>query len=88
MGQAGARFGNQGGRKGMVVIEAGAIGCRDSGRFKSTASGPPEERTKERRLVRGCVLMAETAAQMILVRHRVIRLDVVAGGVFTERQVL
>src|ERR1700679_2130122 len=71
----------------MIVIEAGAVGRCDSGRFKSSASGPSQERAEERSLERGCVLMTETAAQMVLGRHRVIRLDVVADGIFTEWQV-
>ena len=88
MGHAKTRFSEQGGREDVIVVRACAI-CRcGSGRFKATVCGASEERTEQRRLVSVDVLMAETAAQVILLSDRVIRLDVVAGGVFVERKVL
>ena len=66
MGQADARFGKQGGREDVVVVEAGAVGRCDTGGFKSAASGAAQERAEERRLVGGRVLMAEAPAQVVL----------------------
>src|ERR1700684_1221250 len=88
MRQADARFGKQGWREHVIVIESGTIRSGYSGRFKSAASGASEESSEKWSLVGSGVLMAETPRQMGLLTDRVVRLDVVADGIFTEWQVL
>ena len=88
MGQTDTRLGEQGRREDVIVVDAGAIGCRSSGGFKASVCGATKERAEERRLECVDVLMAETAAQVVLLSDRVVRLDVVADGIFVERKVL
>ena len=87
MGQTDAHFGKQGWREYMIVVETGAVGRCDSGRFKTSVCRPTKERAEEWRLVRGRILVAETAAQVVLLSHRVVRLNVVADGIFAEREI-
>ena len=88
MCDANARFGKKRWREHVIVIEAGTVRRGDSGRFKSAASGAPEKRSEKWGLIGGRVLMAEAPCQMVLLIHRVVRLDVVADGIFTEWKVL
>ena len=88
MGNADAPFGEQGGREDVVVVAARAVGCRGTGSLKATAArGAAEEGTEDRRLVGVDQLMAEAAAQVVLLGNGVVRLDVVAPHVLVEGQV-
>ena len=88
VGNTDAPLGKQGGRENVVVVAAGAVGCRGTSGLKATAARrATEERTEERRLVGIGRLMAEAAAQMVLLGNGVVGLDVVAPHVLVEGQV-
>src|ERR1700678_993845 len=88
MGNADAPLGEQGGREDVVVVAARAVGCRSTGSLKATAArGAAQERAEDRRLVGVDQLMAEAAAQVVLLGNGVVRLDVVAPHVLVEGQV-
>ncbi len=72
----------------MVIIAAGAVRVRSACRLKAAACGTAKERAEQRCLKSSDPLMAEAVAQVILLRRdAVIELQVVAVGVFAERQV-
>ena len=87
MGQARAGFGKQCRRKYVIVVETGAVGRCCSGSFKATAGGSAQEGAEQRCLECGRSLVAEPAAQVIFLSDREVQLNVIANGVFTERQV-
>src|SRR5277367_4206622 len=88
MGNADAPLGEQGGREHVVVVEAGAVGCRGTGSLKATAARrATEEGAKDRRLEGVDLLMAEAAAQVVLLGNGVVRLDVVAPRVLVKGQI-
>jgi len=88
VGYADADLGEEGGGEDMVVVEAGAVGGCFACGFEAAASRAAEEGAKERGLIGGGGLMAEAAAEMILLGDGVVGLDVVADGVFAEGRVL
>ncbi len=88
MRDAEARFGEELGREDVVVVDAGAVGARDAGRLKAAARRAAQERAEERRLEGVGRLVAEASAEVVLLRDGVVRLDVVADGVFAEGQIL
>ena len=60
MGNADAPLGEQCGREDVVIVEAGAVGCRGTAGLEATAARrATEEGAKYRRLVRIDRLMAE-----------------------------
>src|SRR3984957_18679049 len=87
MGNADAHVGKQGGRKDVVVVEAGAVGGGGAGGLKATAGRATEERAEDRRLEGVDRLMAEAAAQVVLLGNGVVGLDVVVPEVLVEGQV-
>ena len=72
----------------MIIIDTGAIRRRHTCSFEPSACGAPEERAKERRLIGIRRLMAEPAAEVALLRKRVVGLDIVADRVFAEWRIL
>src|ERR1700722_15019505 len=88
MGNTDAPLGEQGGREEVVVVAAGAVGCRGTGGLKAAAARrATEERTEDRRLEGVDRLMAEAAAQVVLLGNGVVGLDVVVPSVLVEGQV-
>src|SRR5277367_6182337 len=88
MGNADAPLGEQGGREHVVVVEAGAVGCRGTGSLKATAARRATEEGAEDRCLEGVdLLMAEAAAQVVLLGNGVVGFDVVAVRVLMEGQV-
>src|SRR5271170_3727523 len=88
MGNANAPFGEQGGGEDVLVVAAGTVGVLDTGGLKATAARrATEEGAEDRRLEGIDLLMAEAAAQMVLLGNGVVGLDVVAPRVLVEGQV-
>src|SRR6201999_3640001 len=79
MGHAHPGFGDQSWREGVIEVDAGRVRGGDTGGLKATASRTAEEGAKARRLEGIYVLVAEAIAEVALLRHRIVGLDVIAG---------
>src|SRR5271156_2420989 len=88
MGYTNAPLGEQGGGEDVLVVAAGTVGCRDTGGLKATAARRATEEGAEDRCLEGVdLLMAEAAAQVVLLGNGVVGFDVVAVRVLMEGQV-
>ena len=69
MGNAKARFGKEGRRKHVIVVDAGAVGLLIARAFKAASLGTAKERSKGSLLEGDNTLEAVTAADMVLLRQ-------------------
>ena len=84
-GHTNAKLGNESIRKKAIVVETNAIRVLHAGAFKIALCGPAPQ-TENRRLENGRTLVAESAAQAILIGQVGVHLGINEIRIFMERQ--